>query len=135
MNILKRINTYPKIILVSVCIIFFTGILPSIILNEWLWFSRSGSLLTIFGILIVWLDYKGDINNDLNLVFSGFQDYLKEQNELDEKQKVKIENEIRDKFNEVNRRTIKRFKSIEFLIIGMGTLIWGYGDLINNIFR
>lgn len=135
MNILKKINTYPKIILISIFIILFTGILPSVMQNEWLWFSRSGSLLTIFGIFIVWIDYKSDVKNDLNLVFSGFINYLKNQTDLEGNQINDISNEIKDKFDEVNKKNMKRFKNIEFFLIGIGTLIWGYGDLINNIFN
>lgn len=39
---------------------------------------------------------------------------------------------VSEKFNEVSKLTHRRVQNIEFLILALGTLVWGYGDLINN---
>jgi energy-coupling factor transporter transmembrane protein EcfT len=131
---LKSIHRYNTITYISIFILLVTGVIPSLILSEWGWFSRSGALLVIFGIFIVWLDYESAINEDLNTIFSGFKDYLKNSDDnLKDKETDSIEQIIQDKFNELSYLTKKRFQNIEFFIVAIGTLIWGYGDLVNKI--
>ncbi len=131
---LKSINGYKTISSISIFILLVTGIIPSLILSEWGWFSRSGALLVIFGIFIVWLDYKGSIDKSLDNVFSGFKDYLSDSDKnLSTEEIDRMAKEIHGKFNEVSDATKKRFQNIEFFIVAIGTLIWGYGDLVNKI--
>ena len=131
---LKSIHKYNTISYISIFILLITGIIPSIILSEWGWFSRSGALLVIFGIFTVWLDYESDINKSLDNIFSGFKNYLRDsEQKLTNKEINFIEKEINSKFKEVSNATKKRSKNIEFFIVAIGTLIWGYGDLVNKI--
>jgi hypothetical protein len=131
---LKSISSYKTIVIISIFILLITGIVPSWLLSEWTWFARSGALLVVFGISIVWLDYKGSINKDLDTVFAGFQDYLNDKDkDISKKEITSTEKIILGKFNEVSELTNKRFQNIEFFILATGTLIWGYGDLINKI--
>ena len=61
---------------IAVILSLVTGIIPSFVLSDWLWFSRSGSLLAIFGIYLIWQDYQGKINNNLDTLLDGFSDHL-----------------------------------------------------------
>lgn len=126
-----RLNTYKVISLISLLIVCFAGIIPSFLLEDWGWFSRSGALLIIFAIFIVWLDYKGSINNALDRVLSGFDDYLKKE-KIESHEKIK--RNISLKFDEVRDANKRMFNKIEFFIVGIGTLIWAYGDLINKFY-
>ena len=129
---LKNIHKYETVVFISILISLLTGIIPSLILLDWSWFSRSGALLVIFGVYIVWLDYQSDVNNDLDIVLSGFNKHLTENTKEDDVSIKKIETEVSNKFDEVRAATKKRFQNIEFFIVAVGTLIWGYGDLFNK---
>jgi|GEM_PF-1637383 len=130
---LKSIHRYKTIISISIFILLLAGIIPSIILYDWVWFSRSGALLVIFGIFIIWLDYQSSIENDLNTVFDSFEKYLLNANEKDTESREKTKTEIQGKFNEVKKANKKRFQNIEFFTVALGTVVWGYGDLINKV--
>ncbi len=129
----KSIQSYEIVLGIVALISFFLGVVPSIVLSDWTWFSRSGALLVIFGVYIVWLDYKGDVNKDLETLLSGFNQYLINHTKDSEADIKKIEAKISEKLNKVRTATEKRFQNIEFFIVAIGTLIWGYGDLINNL--
>jgi len=128
----KGIHKYQTVLIIAISISVFTGILPSIISSDWGWFSRSGAILVIFGLYIIWLDYESDLNDNLDILLSGFNKHLVENTEEDEASIERIEANVSDKFNEVRKATKNRFQNIEFLIVAIGTLIWGYGDLINK---
>jgi ABC-type nickel/cobalt efflux system permease component RcnA len=132
-NQLKSIHRYGTVISIAVILSLVTGILPSFILSDWLWFSRSGSLLAIFGIYLIWQDYHGQINNDLDKVLDGFSDHLKKtiKNESNREQ---MKEEVSNQFNKVRVANKKRFQNIEFCLVTLGTLIWAYGDLINKYY-
>lgn len=74
MNLIQKIkglDEYTKVVTISILIVIIAGVTPSICLSEWEWFSRSGALLIVYGVYIVWLDYKGGINDDLDTLKSG----------------------------------------------------------------
>jgi uncharacterized membrane protein YgaE (UPF0421/DUF939 family) len=129
--------------------------------SDWAWVGRSGALLTIFGVYVIWLDYKGEIDKSLDTVLEGFEEYLKKITPEQEKeslinlfknQNIKYTEEqleklletptdrnktfktISVKFKEVSELTHKRVQNVEFLVLVLGTLIWGYGDLINKLY-
>ena len=133
-NRFKSIHSYRLIIIIAVMICLVVGIVPSFLLSDWAWFSRSGSLLVIFGICIVWLDYQGQINNDLDVVLTGFSDYL-ESNAKNESNKSQIESDVSKQFDKVRAATKNRFNNIEFCLVAIGTFIWGYGDLFNKLYE
>lgn len=156
-----QLHNYKIIIFVSITILFIFGVVPSVLNSDWTWFARSGALLVIFGVYVVWLDYKSQIDNDLETVLEGFNEYLKtitpEQDReslinLSKSLNIKYTEEqlerlletptdrnkvfkiISAKFNEVSKLTHKRVQNVEFLVLALGTLIWGYGDLINKLY-
>ena len=132
-NQLKSIHRYGTVISVAVILSLVTGIIPSLILSDWLWFSRSGSLLAIFGVYLIWLDYQGQINNDLDTVLNGFYEYV-EKTTKNESNRNEIKEEVAEKFDQVRIANKKRFQNIEFCLVTLGTFIWAYGDLINKFY-
>lgn len=132
-NQLKSIHSYGTVISIAVFLSLVTGIIPSLIFSDWLWFSRSGSLLAIFGVFLIWLDYQEKINNDLDSVLNGFYDYV-EKTSKNESNRNQIKEEVSDQFDKVRIANKKRFQNIEFCLVTAGTLIWAYGDLINKLY-
>jgi hypothetical protein len=155
-----QIHNYKIIIFVSITILFVFGVVPSIINSDWTWFGRSGALLVIFGVYVVWLDYKGEMDKNLDIVLKGFKEYLKKLTPEEERKNLNdqlkslnikyMEEELKkllktphdrdktfdiisEKFKEVSKLTHKRVQNVEFLVLVLGTLIWGYGDLINKL--
>lgn len=129
-------HSYKTVIIISFLIVGIFGVIPSIYYCEWIWFSRSGSLLVIFAMFVIWQDYQGSIRNDLNILYDGFEEYLEKNSDIqNEKQSKRISKNIKNKFDEVDNLTKKRFQNIEFFIVALGTLIWGYGDLLNKIYE
>jgi hypothetical protein len=62
---LQNIDEHRKALYFSLFLVTVAGIFPSLYSNDWVWFSRSGSLLVVYGVYIVWLDYQGVIDNVL----------------------------------------------------------------------
>lgn len=122
----KAVNFITKEILrVSVMIIVFTGIIPSVYFDNWVCLSRSGSLLTMYGI---WLAF-----NDL----IGTMRYTDEEFEKLDPHTATGQVQA-DNYVVWNRRTAKMEPSVkraDFLVLISGTFIWGYGDLFNHLFQ
>lgn len=131
----KRIQSHGTIFVILLAILVLAGMVPSILSSDWIWFSRSGSLVVVFGVLIVWIDYKGGINDALDTVLSGYKEHLRNSEDLTENQKDKFGKEVEGKFNEVSVLTEKQFQNIEFYVIALGTLVWGYGDLVSKLLQ
>jgi len=129
----KGIQRHSTIFIILLGILVLAGMAPSIVCSDWTWFSRSGSLVVIFGVFIVWLDYKGGIDEALDNVLSGYKEHLQNSEDLTEEQKEKFGKEVQEKFGEVSVLNEKRFQNIEFYVIALGTLIWGYGDLLGEL--
>ena len=134
---LRSMHSYYAVLILSFLILASTGLVPSFIFNDWSWFSRSGALLVVFGLLVVWFDYQRSLNKDLDTLLSGFEEYLQKQTDLQDAPDMqrRIYKQTSDKFDEVRQANKKRFQNIEFIVIGIGTLIWGYGDLLGVLFQ
>ncbi len=147
----RHLHSYTKVFALSILILLIFGVIPSLLKSDWTWFGRSGVLLVLFGVYIVWLDYKGIIDDSLNSVLDGFRAYLdtltteqKRENIIKIFEEVKIEYTdieidkflqqenadknsiiVSEKFNEVSKLTHKRIQNIEFITLVLGTFIWG----------
>ena len=150
MTLIEKINDidiHIKIKISSCLIIIFLGVLPSILNCNWLWLSRSGSLLVVFGVYIAWRDYKGEIDGVLSIMKEGLkQMHHKNMGKIIAKEKGIINTEMKkgaaiQKHEEgmeliegIQDNNKKTYENIEFIVIGIGTIIWGYGDLPNKLF-
>ncbi len=145
---IKDIDLEVKILICSFLITTILGVLPSIILKDWEWFSKSGSLLVVFGIYVVWRDYKGEIDGVLLDIRKAMKEKHKKNIDIiniKEKgiinsvmKKGKSENSLNEGVNLVKgirKSNQKTYDKLEFIIISAGTIIWGYGNLLNAIYR
>jgi hypothetical protein len=94
------------------------GILLSIIKSEWLWFARFGSIITVAGLLLISSPsfVKGIYLSNASAFALA---------ELDSDENTMVTNEGDRKIGS------KIFSGIVITIIG--TVIWGFGDLIGKL--
>lgn len=115
-----------KALLLSV-IVIVGGIWFSLKLADWSWFSRSGSLIVIIGIL---LTSSQIIENSRKLKVRRSRHEL---------------NFNRDFANDIKQHSLERSRSLDeniwenglrglYLLVS-GTLIWGFGDLIGTLLQ
>lgn len=122
-------NPISKILLtLSVSIVLFAGVLPSIISNDWMWFSRSGALLTAYAVAITFLDFTGFIDNSFADISARIDKILEVRglSKVRQEKSKEIEQQKKHIFNEMTLS----FKRVEFWSLVLGTIIWGYGDLL-----
>jgi len=94
------------------------GIGISVFQSDWLWFSRFGSLITVSGLLLISSPIFDRGVYKSNSSTFGFA-------ELDHEGKIMV--------SSAEDRVIgsKIYKGV--LITIVGTVIWGFGDLLNNV--
>jgi hypothetical protein len=112
--------------------IFIFGVILSIYSDDWNWFSRSGSLVVVCGLFIAkWdlsrrvdeenLDFLDPVIIEVNKEKGGSAASLK----MDD-----VKDALHSMMTEYNN---PRYILWEFYIIGLGTLVWGFGDLIGVV--
>ena len=104
-------------------------------------------MLVVFGIYIAWRDYKGEIDSALSVV----KDVLKQKHKknienINKDEKGIINTEVKkgaanrtfddnikkiEDIQDVNKKT---YDKIEFIVICIGTIVWGYGGLLNKLY-
>lgn len=112
--------------------IFFCGIIASILSTDWTWLSRSGCLIVVVGIIMA----AWDIGNALN----NLEDYKVSEDirDLIEKKFSNLdETQLNENINQIKIKLIDKAKvfhrQIETTLIIIGTLVWGFGDLIGKL--
>ncbi len=120
---IRDIDELWKVLFFSVGILSIMGLLPSIYSCNWGWFSRSGSLLVVYGVYVVWRDYQGRIDFTLTEV------------EVAAKRKLgDVSEELSQTISQIKTSNKELYQTMEFSIFGVGTLIWGYGDLVGGLY-
>lgn len=123
-------NPISKIlVIIAFFIVLLAGVLPSFIKDDWMWFSRSGALLTAYGILITFMDIKATLDRWSADIKTRIDNHLKahDLSKVPQEEMGKIEQYKEHILNEM----ILSSKWTEFWILFFGTIIWGYGDLLN----
>ena len=117
----KDVDEHWKILTNSILLVLGCGVFPSLLYSDWGWLSRSGSILIIYGGYIVWLDYKGNIDSDLSKIESlAVKNGDKDADLLAVVRGIRTSNK-------------KLYKNINLVILVFGTVIWGYGDLVEKL--
>ena len=119
------------------------GVALSISLKDWQCFARSGSLIVILGIIVAWKDITGNLQAYINAIIDVLAKKIQEiengstrgllysgRKNSEDKSRLKSYN---DKLQELDRLMKLRLKTLEVFILILGTLVWGYGDLIGNL--
>lgn len=128
-------------VLIAIAITLIGGVAASVAMSDWGWFARAGSAIVVVGIYVTWKDISGTVD------FA--QQFLRQ---MIEKEKAKIgpvkgglltaakNQEIEQQIDTLGGqlegllKTMKvRVRALEVGTIMMGTVIWGFGDLIGEI--
>lgn len=110
--------------MISLAIIFAViGIIHSLVVNNFIWFSRSGSLLVSIGIILISRTFI--INKEL-LINVGDKNMNMNSPEYFEAENKSVPDYI--KLNEQSKKAIGVYGPI---ISVFGTVIWSYGELLN----
>ena len=98
------------------------GIILSIELHDWSWFSRSGSLIVVNGIILTShqiIEHMRYLNQHQQRRDSQFtRDWAKES---------------KHEFIHNDHENTWRSEKYGLYMLVLGTLIWGFGDLFNEI--
>ncbi len=98
------------------------GVLLSIWLGNWTWLSRSGSLVVINGIILTSHQVIDHINRlKLNQVRAPTQ-FGRDWADADKRQLI-----------EDPREGVWRYEKYGLYMLILGTLVWGFGDLLNEL--
>lgn len=135
------IRVYQRKAWIYPVLIIITSITMSIYCSNWEHFSRSGALIVLVGVYIAYRDWSGDIyelakNNYLTItdfLQIGSTDFLDEKSRNEFIEKSKKNEETHKKNRAFVRYASQRFRKMEFILLVIGTVIWGYGDLILNL--
>ena len=107
-------------------IILLAGCFVSIHFSDWSWFSRCGSLVVVIGIILTSSQILDHIRllklRELNLSGDFNRDWASE-----ERKQALLESRFNEEATWTNERS-------GFLMLIAGTLIWGFGDLIESLF-
>ena len=110
------------------------GVLVSVNFDNWHWFSRSGSLIVICGLFIAKWDFENLIKeNDLGILESSITHHIEKMFPGTEPKKEDVET-IKEA---LHIKLVGFVKPIyvkgEIFIVSLGTVIWGFGDLVPTI--
>ena len=142
---------YALVVSPPLLIFAIAGIMPSVLTGEWTWFARSGALLTAYGVILAYLDLSGamrEIFSEIQpAIEESFKNILEEtfeelSEEYSEKKSVpeihsifeEAKDEVGESLSTLGDKLVSNIRFYEILLIIVGTVIWGYGDLLSNLF-
>jgi hypothetical protein len=116
-------------------ILFVIGGLFSYTTKDWTIFSRVGSLIVILGLLIAKWDLDNLIKSKIPLNLIEDLIHVNAKKLIPNKQLSESDiAEIKEKTHLSIVEDIKpKYRSGEIYIVSLGTLIWGFGDLVQKI--
>lgn len=98
--------------LLSIFLALF-GISASLQYKDWMWFARSGCIISIIGVL---------------LIISTFEEELIGKSRIN-----KLGEPDQHATDEMKREVVALCKKVDLSVFLLGNLIWGFGDLIGKI--
>ena len=114
--------------------------------HDWSMFARSGSVLVLIGVLYAYRDYRGRFKkelheevDDISGSFAYYANYeaLKNMTPDEARADPEIQKNLREcisMWKESDERIdFDQLKIIDVTAISIGTVVWGFGDLIGRI--
>lgn len=137
-------HIYKNGAIVCSVIVALIGIFVSIFLDEWMCFGRSGSVITVIAIYFASCEFRKKIEKAPSLANEIFDENKEQyleifQHEISAENKEKILNLVKtqaiQEIEQISKDTYDKFLKVETVIFIVGTLIWGFGDLLNLLFQ
>ena len=120
---------------IAAILIISVGISLSIYLQNWNWFSRFGSLVVVSGLFLAKWDFENLImESDLTFVDKIIYENAKiiiPNKTLDDDSFIEVKNRVKKL---MSNHIKPAYTKAEIFIITVGTIIWGFGDLLQSIF-
>jgi hypothetical protein len=128
------------------------GLVCAVVLRDWQWFERSGSLVILVGIGLAWKDLVSVVG-EVDRLYQGQVKTLKARVETvrprglinaavqaDNAESVALPDGSRTSLDEfatemaaLTKLLRKRLRTIEAVVLGIGTIVWGYGAPVGNL--
>jgi len=129
-------------------IISIFGVIISILLNDNTQFARSGSLSVVIGLIFARIRFNfieeatrssEAAMMDPRITFLDrlqdlFGDDFQRGNDM-KKGSIFSREDVNDRVYHLKTKIDSEFFKHEFIILSMATLIWGYGDILMNLFK
>lgn len=129
---------YAAVLLLLIC-----GIMWSFLRHDWQYFERSGSLVIVVAIALTWRDFVSLIGNVQKLYQDEFDRLLASFDSarppgiiagaIHNGKRQDIE-AARINTEELIKLLRWRLRTTEAIILILGTIVWGYGALLGNLF-
>ncbi|MEP0339358.1 MAG: hypothetical protein ABJ388_11735 [Alphaproteobacteria bacterium] len=107
------------------CAVLFVGLTVSKGTDDWTWLSRAGSVLVVLGIVFAYFNIDGFIERSIR----GAVRRLTTKKARDN---ADPSNWVVTWLAEDPAEIPRRVKTLEVAVIALGTLIWGFGDLLGT---
>ncbi len=136
---LRPIHKLEWQLLVAILLLFTSGILVSLFTHDWQNLDRTGALIVIVGIFVAWKDLTGRMNSIEEMVKINLLKAIPQTSSgglLSQAVKLQAENlaaEQKRVLEEFLNAVRKRCRTIECLILAMGTFLWGFGSVVPNL--
>lgn len=135
------IKYYQRIAWTLPIIIVILSVLLSIHRSSWEFFSRAGCLIVLVGVYIAYKDWSGEIYQTIKPDYFTMSelmefvscDVLDESERKDLAITCKNIERVHNENKSFVRYASKRFRKMEAVLLFIGTLVWGYGDLLLNL--
>lgn len=137
-------HTYENRAIICSVIAIIVGVLVSIFQNDWLWFGRSGSVITVIAIYFASCEFRKKIEKAPFLADKIFDENQEQyianlKHKIPDKNKEQIlkmaKTQTMEEIEQISKKIYDRFLKVETGIFIIGTLIWGFGDLLNALFK
>ena len=119
------------LILFAVCLVSLCGALPTYVTQNWDWLERSGSLLTIYGAVLVYLDLSKNSRRDY-AIFSRVYDLLADDPDVQSFDSESATT-LKAKLESLHLKNERNHFKINLIMAITGTLLWGYGSALQCI--
>lgn len=124
---MKKLFISNNALIMTAVVLVLYGFSHGFIVKDFIWFARSGSLVVAIGILLLSRTFLS--GEDL-LLFIGDEETLENKNHPEYYKKRQLEIPEYIKNDQDSRKSIGIYGPV---ISAVGTIIWGYGDLLNNL--
>jgi hypothetical protein len=90
--------------------------------GDWMWFARSGAILTAFGLVLA--------SRKVLIARADLLSLLSEMERVDGAERTTRLESFKRLQRDIDRQTFER---AGFVLLVVGTLVWGFGDLIGKL--
>ncbi|EOX4959969.1 hypothetical protein ACFKIX_004628 [Vibrio alginolyticus] len=137
-----KYNRLSGLLVLAASIVFLVGFVAGLVFDG-MYFARSGALIVLVAVWYTYCDFNGklvDLEQGMNHLADSQEDMLIDYFIRDGKSREEAKffyDAVRKVVDEDVSNTLKnqkkKFGLVEVVMATVGTLVWGFGDLINQL--